>query len=97
MLTLSQMMNPDSTQTCPLVSSPSATLEVSVVSPAPPVVETEDGVTHEIRPTPTDPHEARGLELPDPNLGIHLIGVRRPAREEPRPPRVEQSQGRKRR
>ena len=72
-------------------------IEASVISSAPLVVETEDGVMHEIWPTPTDPHEARGLKPPDPNSGIHLIGVRRPAREEPRPPRVEQSQGRKRR
>ena len=30
------------------------------------VVETEDGVTHETWPTPTEPHGARGLEPPDP-------------------------------
>ena len=29
-------------------------IEASVVSSAPLVVETEDGVTHEIRPTPTE-------------------------------------------
>ena len=41
-------------------------IEASVVSLAPPVTETEDGVTHEIWLTPNDPHEARGLEPPDP-------------------------------
>ena len=41
-------------------------IEASVVSLARPVVETEDGVTHETRSTPTKPHGARGLELPDP-------------------------------
>ena len=66
-----------------LIERDTRAIEASVVSSAPLVVETEDGVTHEIRPTPTDPHEARGLELPDPNLGIHLIGVRRPSREGP--------------
>ena len=42
-------------------------IEASVVSLAPPVAETKDGVTHEIRPTPTNPHGARGLELHDLN------------------------------
>ena len=42
------------------------TIEVSVVSPAPLVVEIEDGVTHESRPTPIKLHVARGLEPPDP-------------------------------
>ena len=41
-------------------------IEASIVNLAPPVVETEDGVTHETRPTPTEPHGARGLEPPDP-------------------------------
>ena len=43
-------------------------IEASVVSSAPLVVETEDRVTHEIWPTPTDPHGAWGLEPPDPKL-----------------------------
>ena len=30
-------------------------IEASVVSSAPPIAETEDGVTHEIWPTPNDP------------------------------------------
>ena len=33
-------------------------IEASVVSSAPLVVETEDGVMHETRPTPTEPHGA---------------------------------------
>ena len=41
-------------------------IEVSVVSSTPLVVETEDGVTHESRPTTTEPHGARGLEPPNP-------------------------------
>ena len=41
-------------------------IEASVFSSAPPVAETKDGVTHETRPTPTEPHGARGLEPPDP-------------------------------
>ena len=44
-------------------------IEASVVSSAPLVVETKDGVTHEIWPTPIDSHGARGLEPPDPKLG----------------------------
>ena len=56
-------------------------IEASVVSFAPLIVETKDGVTHEIWPTPTNPHGARGLEPPDPNLGIHLTRVRRLAHE----------------
>ena len=41
-------------------------IKASVVSSAPPVAETEDGVTHESRPTPIESHGARGLEPPDP-------------------------------
>ena len=41
-------------------------IEASVVSSTPLVVETKDGVTHEIWLTPNNPHEAQGLELPDP-------------------------------
>ena len=40
--------------------------EASVVSSAPLVVETEDGVMHESWLTPTEPLGARGLEPPDP-------------------------------
>ena len=40
-------------------------IEASVVSSTPLVVEIEDGVTHEIWPTPTDPHRAQGLEPAD--------------------------------
>ena len=41
-------------------------IEASVISSAPPVAETKDGVTHESWLTPTKPHGARGLEPPDP-------------------------------
>ena len=41
-------------------------IEASVVSSAPPVAETEDGVMHETWPTPFEPHGARGLKTPDP-------------------------------
>ena len=41
-------------------------IKESVVSPAPPFANTEDGMTHESRMTPTEPHRAWGLELPDP-------------------------------
>ena len=45
-------------------------IKASVVSSAPLVAETEDGVTHETRPTPTKPNGARGLKPPNPNSGI---------------------------
>ena len=41
-------------------------IEASVISLAPSIAETKDGVTHETWPTPTEPHGARGLEPPDP-------------------------------
>ena len=41
-------------------------IEASVVSSAPLVVETEDGVTHETWPTPIKPQGVRGLKPPDP-------------------------------
>ena len=56
-------------------------IEASVVSSTPLVAETADGVMHETRPTPTEPHRARGLKPPDPNSRIHLIRIRRPAYE----------------
>ena len=43
-------------------------IEASVVSLAPLVAENEDGVIHETRMTPTEPHRARGLKLPSPRL-----------------------------
>ena len=58
-------------------------IEASVVSSAPPVVETEDGVMHETWPTPTEPHGARGLEPPNPKSGIQLTRVHRLAHEGP--------------
>ena len=50
-------------------------IEESVISSTPPVAETVDGVTHETRPTPTEPDRAWELKPPDPNSGIQLIGV----------------------
>ena len=58
-------------------------IEPSVVSSALPIAETEDGVTHETRPTPTEPYRARGLEPLDPKLGVQLTRVRSPAHEGP--------------
>ena len=40
-------------------------IEASVISLAPLVVETEDGVAHETWSTPIETHWARGLEPPD--------------------------------
>ena len=48
-------------------------IEASVVSSTPPVAETTDGVTHKTQPTPTEPNEAWGHELPGPYLGTRLI------------------------
>ena len=49
-----------------LIERDTRAVEASVVSSAPPVAETKDGVTHETWPTPTEPHGAQGLEPPDP-------------------------------
>ena len=64
-----------------LIERDTRVIEASVVSSAPPVAETTDGVTHEIWSTPTDPNRARGLEPPDPSSGIQLIEVQRLARK----------------
>ena len=64
-------------------------IEASVVNSTPLVVET--------RPTPTEPNGARGLEPPDPDSGIRPTEVRRQPAKGSRLPRIEQSQGRKRR
>ena len=50
-------------------------IEASVVSSAPLVAETTDGVMHKTWPTPTEPNGARRLEPPDPNLGTRLTEV----------------------
>ena len=50
-------------------------IKASDVSSTPPIVETMDGVTHKTRPTPTEPNGARGIEPPDPNLGIRPTKV----------------------
>ena len=41
-------------------------IEASVISLAPLVAETKDGMTHETQPTPTKPHGAWRLRPPDP-------------------------------
>ena len=58
-------------------------IEASDISSTPPFVETADEVTHETRPTPTEPNGARGLKLPDPKSGVQLTRVRRPVHEGP--------------
>ena len=45
-------------------------IEASVISSAPPVAKTMDGVTYETWLNPTETHEAQGLEPLDSNLGI---------------------------
>ena len=50
-------------------------IEASDVSSTLPVAETINGLTHETRPTPTEPNGAQGLKPPDPNSGIQLTGV----------------------
>ena len=64
-----------------LIEHDTRAIEASVVNIAPPVVKTKDRVTHESRPTPTEPHTAQGLKPPDPNSGIHPTRVRRLAHE----------------
>ena len=51
-----------------LIERNTRAVKASVVSSAPPVAETENGVTRESRPALVEPHGARGLELPDPRL-----------------------------
>ena len=63
-----------------LIERNTRAIEASVVSLAPPVVETEDGVTCNTA-YPYQTQGARGLEPPDPNSGIQLTRVRRPAYE----------------
>ena len=52
-----------------LIKRDTRAIEASVVSSAPLVAETKDGVTHGTWPTPTEAHWDRGLEPPDPKLG----------------------------
>ena len=56
-------------------------IEASVISSTPLVVKTADRVTHEIWPTPTEPNKAWGIKPLNPNSGIQLTGVQRPACE----------------
>ena len=44
-------------------------IKASVVSSAPLVAKTVDGVTHRTRPTPTEPNGAQGLRSPDIDSG----------------------------
>ena len=62
-------------------------IEASVVSSAPPIAETVDGVTHKTQLTPIEPNGARGLEPPDSNR-LRFEG--QPAKGS-RPPRVKKS------
>ena len=45
-------------------------IKASVISTAPLVAKTVDGVMHKTRSTPTEPNGARGLEPLNPNTGI---------------------------
>ena len=76
-----------------LTENDTRAIEVSVVSSAPLVTETEDGVTHETRPTPTKHHGARGLELLDPKIG--RPGFKCCPTKGLRLPRIEQEPGEK--
>ena len=51
-----------------LIELDTRAVEASVVTSAPPVAKTEDGVMHGTRPTPFEPHGAQGLKPPDPRL-----------------------------
>ena len=58
-----------------LVESDTRAIEASVVSSTSLIVETTDGVTHKTLSTPTEPNGARGLEPPNPDLGIRPTEV----------------------
>ena len=60
-----------------LIERDTLAIEASVISLAPLVMETEDGVMHETQSTPTEPHGLRGSGHPTLNWGT---GVHRPAR-----------------
>ena len=64
-----------------LIERDTPTVEASVISSAPLVVEIEDEVTRKTRMTPIRPQGAWGLEPPDPNSGIQLTRVQRLAYE----------------
>ena len=51
-----------------LIKHVTRAIEASVISSAPPVAETEDGVTRETWSAPTKPQGPRGLKPPDPRL-----------------------------
>ena len=64
-----------------LIEHDTRAIEASVVSSTPLVAETMDVVTHKIRPTPTEPNRAWGLDQPNPDSGIRSTEDRRLARE----------------
>ena len=49
-----------------LIERDTQATKASVANSAPPIAETEDGMTHKTWPTPIRPQGARGLELLDP-------------------------------
>ena len=49
-----------------LIERNTQAIEASVVSSAPPILKTKDGVMHEMWLTPIRPQRARGLEPPNP-------------------------------
>ena len=48
-----------------LTERDSRAIEASVVSSAPSIAKTKDGVMHETRPTPIEPHGPQGIEPPN--------------------------------
>ena len=54
----------------PITECVTRAIEASDVSSTPLVAKTADEVTHETRPTPTEPNGVRELGPPDPNLGV---------------------------
>ena len=51
-----------------LIERVTRAIEANDVSSTPPIAETMDGVTHETRPTPTEPNGAQGLGSPSPSV-----------------------------
>jgi len=58
-----------------LAEHDTGTIEASVISSIPPIVETLDGVMHKTQPTPTEPNGVWGLKPPDPDSGIQSTEV----------------------
>ena len=51
-----------------LIERDTRAIKESVANSAPPIAETEDGVTRKTWPTPIRPQGAQGLEPPDPRM-----------------------------